>query len=95
MMEFLLDFSNLPEFYTVYGSICLAIIHLIWIWNIEIKFISSNSTFQEKNYQTSPVQTKNREWQINDIISWITKFIRNKLNSLDDEDCIVCHSNTI
>lgn len=88
MFEFLLDINHLPELYTLYSSVSLTIMNLIWLWNIEIEFLSSNRTFEEKAHFPISHQNINKESRQNYNITWIAKCIRRKLNSPDDEDGI-------
>lgn len=86
MFESLSDISNLPEMYAIYCSLFFVIIHLVWIWHVEIQFISSNQNLDKKTFFTVNHYRTSACAPLNHPIIWITKYIRKKLSSSDDED---------
>lgn len=86
MLEMMLDFNNLSP-YTVYLGIILGLtLKMIWDWNIEPPYITFDRTSSQAcvRFVNQPITNKldNRCF----LIVWLTKCIRRKENSKDDED---------
>lgn len=89
MLEMMLDFNNLSP-YTVYLGIILGLtgltLKMIWVWNIEPPYITFDRTSSQAcvRFVNQPITNKldNRCF----LIVWLTKCIRRKENSKDDED---------
>lgn len=86
MIESLLDFISLSAMYSIYGGLFLMFIHLLWIWKIEIQYISSNHTVSEETFFSIGFYKTPVNNHTNYIISWMIKCIRRKISSSSDED---------
>lgn len=86
MLEMMLDFNNLSP-YTVYLGIIVGLtLKMIWDWKIESPYITLDRTSSEACVrfvnQPIPIRFDNRYF----LIVWMTRCIRRKENSKDDED---------
>lgn len=83
-----LDLTSLSTIYSVYAGLFLILIRMVWIWNVEYQFTTSNQTFEDKCFFVSGHYYKTAKKSFNSIITWILRYIRKKISSSNDEDSI-------
>lgn len=95
MHEILMDVTGSSTIYTLYGSIVL-VFFLQYFWNlkIEYKYIQSTRSVSDIYIRPFPNCLNKRTEPINSIIVQITKSIRRKVHTHDDEDGHVYFLNT-
>lgn len=86
MIESLLDFTSLSAMYSIYGGLFLVLMHLMWIWQVEIQYTSSTRTISEESFFSIPITKTPVNHQINFMISWMIKYIRRKISSSNNEN---------
>lgn len=90
MFESLFDVTSISAIYTLYGSVLIALaLKYFWNLHIEIAFVDSISTTTEISFQAGCLSNRENNNLLSFIIVWITKRIRKKISSNDDEDNIV------
>ncbi|MBU8878346.1 hypothetical protein BGM26_05005 [Bacillus sp. FJAT-29790] len=89
MLDFLMDISNIPAEYTIYGTFMIGlIIKFLWVWNIEYHFIDSLNDPHEVSKANIPKQQIKHYLASSILLNWITKCIRKKEGPGDDPEVI-------
>jgi len=93
MFELMLDFTDIPTFYSIYITFLLGIsLKIIWGWVVEDTFLNSLSNHTKiTNYDILDHYLSMPTGNLNHIHSWITKVIRRKDSPNDDGDDHILH----
>ena len=85
-MELISEIYNLPLNTLYLGMILGLIFKLLWNWKINHSPVSLNRTHAETRIRFSEVEKPNNYAQQHFIIFWITRCLKRKENSRDEED---------
>jgi hypothetical protein len=89
MLESIFDLFSLSAVYSIYAGLLLALLHFVWICNVEYEFFSSKQTDTKKRLLIIRPSNRINHTAFNTIIVWIMHHIRGKVSFSDDEDHIV------
>jgi uncharacterized membrane protein len=86
MFELLMNATDLPSFYSIHFAFLIGIsMNLIWGWIVEDSFITTLSNSTKSSIYELPVYHSNLHfYPSNDIVNWLTRFIRRKQCPNDD-----------
>lgn len=85
MLESLFDFISLSALYTMYAGLFLVLLNLVWIWNMEYQFISSQQLDKERGTLPPGNILNNTQPTYNYIVIWVMEYIRKKTGTPDED----------